>query len=268
MRKLSICTALFSLALCGMLNADEQMSMNAADKAMYAEMLENNPAAMDIAEGETLFNSLIGQEAYAKMLGVSVKDLPQTIAGFPRMLTATPKYDFTFPKTMRKVVTLSQSLQMALADRDKKVLKLESKDMVNMTAYVKSLANDLQTNIDVKANKQMEEMVVLGQHIFEERRGGRGLSCNSCHSPDIIGSRLRMQELPDLGAPQTASASTWPAYRMTQSAMVTFDKRMQQCMKNALLAELPLGSKEMVALEVYVTNKGKGNTIKIPGLKR
>jgi sulfur-oxidizing protein SoxA len=268
MRKLSICTALFSLALCGMLNADEQMSMNAADKAMYAEMLENNPAAMDIAEGEELFNSLIGQEAYAKVLGVSVKDLPQTIAGFPRMLTAVDKWDFTFPKTMRKVVTLSQSLQMALADRDKKVLKLESKDMVKMTAYVKSLANGLTTNIDAKANKQMEEMVVLGQKIFEERRGGRGLSCNSCHSPDIVGTRLRMQELPDLGAPATASASTWHAYRMTQSAMVSFDKRMQQCMKNALLAELPLGSKEMVALEVYVTNKSKGNAIQIPGLKR
>ena len=268
MRKLSICAALFSLALCGVLNAEEAMSMNAADKAMYAEMLENNPAAMDIAEGEELFNALIGQEAYAKVLGVSVKDLPETIAGFPRMLMATPKYDFTFPKTMRKVVTLSQSLQMALADRDKKVLKLESKDMNKMTAYVKSLANGIKTNIDVKANKQMEEMVVLGQHIFEERRGGRGLSCNSCHSPDIIGSRLRMQELPDLGAPVTASASTWHAYRMTQSAMVSFDKRMQQCMKNALLAELPLGSKEMVALEVYVTNKGKGNTIQIPGLKR
>jgi len=49
---------------------------------------------------------------------------------------------------------------------------------------------------------------------------------------------------------------------------VTLDKRMQQCMKNALLAELPLGSKEMVGLEVYVANKAKGNPIQIPGLKR
>ena len=104
MRKLSICTALFSLALCGALNADEQMSMNAADKAMYAEMLENNPASMDVAEGETMFNTLIGQEAYARVLGVSVKDLPQTIAGFPRMLTAVDKWDFTFPRDRKSVV--------------------------------------------------------------------------------------------------------------------------------------------------------------------
>lgn len=257
MGKLSICAALCSLVLCGMLNAEEAMSMNAADKAMYAEMLENNPAVMDIAEGEEMFNALIGKEVYAKMLGVKAKDLPKTIAGFPYLV-----------KAAGKVVTLSQSLQMAMADRGHPVPKLESNEMIKMTAHVKSLANTQKINIDVKANKQMKEMVVLGQRIFEERRGGRGLSCNSCHSPDIVGTRLRMQALPDLGAKETASAATWPAYRMTQSTMVAFDKRMQQCMKNALLAELPLGSKEMVALEVYITNKGKGNPIQIPGLKR
>ncbi|MDP1785171.1 MAG: sulfur oxidation c-type cytochrome SoxA [Sulfuricurvum sp.] len=257
MRNFSICAALLSISLCGLLNADEQLSMSDSDKAMYAEMVENNPAAMDIADGEETFNRLIGEEAYAKMLGVKAKDLPKYIAGFPR-----------FVKPAGKVVTLAQTLQMAMADRGQNVPKLESKEIVTMSAYVKSLANDQKTNIDVKANKQMKEMMALGQAVFEERRGGRGLSCNSCHSPDIVGSRLRMQPLPDLGAKETAAAGTWPAYRMTQSAMVTLDKRMQQCMKNALLAEIPLGSKEMVALEVYVTNKTKGNAIQIPGLKR
>jgi sulfur-oxidizing protein SoxA len=39
-------------------------------------------------------------------------------------------------------------------------------------------------------------------------------------------------------------------------------------MNNALLAVIPIGSEEMVALEVYVTNMAKGNEIAIPGLKR
>jgi sulfur-oxidizing protein SoxA len=39
-------------------------------------------------------------------------------------------------------------------------------------------------------------------------------------------------------------------------------------MKNALLAVIPLGSKEMVALEVYLTDKAKGTPIAVPGLKR
>ncbi len=44
--------------------------------------------------------------------------------------------------------------------------------------------------------------------------------------------------------------------------------RFQGCMNNALQAVIPLGSAEMVGLEVYVTNKAKGKAIAIPGLKR
>jgi len=257
MRLLSVSTALVCLALFSGVNAEEKMSMSDADKAMYAEMLENNPADMDVVEGKELFNALTSQEVYGQMLGVKEKDLPSYIAGFPR-----------FVKPAGKVVTLSQTLQMAAALGAKSVPKLESKEMLQMTAYLKSLANDQTTNIDVKANKQMQEMMKLGQEVFDERRGGRGLSCNSCHSPDVIGQRLRMQPLPDLGSKVNASAGTWPAYRMTKSETTLLDKRFQQCMDNALLAKIPLGSREMVALEVYITNKTKGNPIQIPGLKR
>lgn len=257
MRHVSITAALVCLALLGSANAEEKLSMSDADKKMYAELLESNPAEMDVAEGEQLFGDLIGTAGYAKMLGIKEKDLPKYIAGFPR-----------YVEPAKKVVTLAQTVQMAAASTGKPVPKLESPEMVKMSAYVKSLANGQKTNIDVKANKHMQEMMQLGQQVFEERRGGRGLSCNNCHSAEIVGQRLRMQELPDLGAKVTAAAGTWPAYRMTQSQMVTLDKRMQQCMKNALLAEIPLGSKEIVALEVYVTNKTKGNPIRIPSVKR
>lgn len=257
MRSVTLCALALSAVLCGALQAEEKLSMSEADKAMYAELLESNPAEMDVAEGEQLFGELIGTATYAKMLGVKEKDLPKYLSGFPRYLDPA-----------KKVVTIAQSIQMAAMSAGKPVPKLESKEMVKMSAYVKSLANGQKTSIDVKANKHMEQMHKLGQQVFEERRGGRGLSCNSCHSADIVGSRLRMQPLPDLGAKETAAAGTWPAYRMTQSQMVTLDKRMQQCMKNALLAEIPLGSREMVALEVYVTNKTKGNAISIPSVKR
>lgn len=256
MHKFSISTVLICLAFLGA-NAEEKLSMSDTDKAMYAELVENNPAEMEIAEGEQLFTALIGTAGYAKILGVKEKDLPKTIAGFPR-----------YVESAKKVVTLSQSIQMAAAEVGKPIPALKSKEMVKMTGFVKSLANGQKTSIDIKANKHMAEMFKLGQAVFEERRGGRGLSCNNCHSADIVGQRLRMQPLPDLGAKETAAAGTWPAYRMTQSQMVTLDTRMQQCMKNALLAEIPLGSREIVALEVYVTNKTKGNTITIPSVKR
>jgi len=99
-------------------------------------------------------------------------------------------------------------------------------------------------------------------------RGGRGLACNSCHSADIVGQVLRTQPLPDLG--EVAVAGTWPAYRMTKSSLRTPQRRFQGCMKNALLKVIPIGSKEMVALEVYVATlaQAKKKKISIPGLKR
>ncbi len=257
MGKRSLSIALVCLALLGSAYAEESMSMSAADKAMYDELLENNPADMELSEGESLFGALIGKAGYAKMMGVSEKALPAYIAGFPRYVDSA-----------KKVVTLSQTIQMAAASQGKEVPKLESPEMLKMTLFLKSLANGQKTAINVKGHPQMKAMMTLGKAVFEQQRGGRGLSCNSCHSSDIIGQRLRMQILPDLGSKANASAGTWPAYRMTKSETTLLDKRFQQCMDNALLAKIPLGSKEMVALEVYVTNMTKGNAIHVPGVKR
>ncbi len=232
--------------------------MSDADRAMYAEMLENNPADMDVESGSELLDEYAdGDEGLAKFLGVSEDALPAYIAGFPRYI-----------EKLGMVVGLGQTLQALMADNGHKPLALKSEDMFSMLAYTKSIANGENINIDVKANKQMKEAYALGDEVFNTERGGRGLSCMSCHSPDVIGTILRTQPLPDLGSKENKTAATWPAYRMTKSSMRTLQRRFQGCMNNALLAVIPLGSKEMVALEVYVTEKAKGREIAIPGLKR
>lgn len=234
----------------------EQFAMSDADRAMYAEMLENNPADILVESGNEALEEFCGGDAgLAKFLGVSEDDLPAYIAGFPRYID---KLDM--------VAGLDQVLQALMAQNGHKPFKLKSNDMFAMSAYAKSIANGENINIDVNANPQMKAAYALGDEVFNTKRGGRGLSCMSCHSPDVIGGVLRTQPLPDLGA--VTAGGTWPAYRMTKSSLRTLQRRFQGCMKNALLAVLPIGSKEMVGLEVYVTNKAKGNEIAIPGLKR
>jgi len=237
---------------------NEQFSMSDADRAMYAEMLEANPAEIFVEEGNEFLQEFCGgDEGLAKFLGQTEESLPGYIAGFPRYIK---KFD--------RVVGLDQVLQGLMFENGHKPFKLKSKEMFAMSAYAKSLANDEKINIDVNANKHMKKAYLLGKEVFETKRGGRGLSCLSCHSQDIVGSVLRTQPLPDLGAPSVKAGATWPAYRMTKSSLRTLQRRFQGCMKNALLAVLPIGSEEMVALEVYVTDKAKGNEIAIPGLKR
>ena len=251
--KIALSIAMLASLSCG----GEQFAMSDADRAMYAEMLENNPADMTAANGEELLSSMGGDEGLAKYLEVREDELPAYIAGFPRYI-----------KRFKRVVSLGQMLQAMMADSKHKVTKLKSGNMLALITYVKSIANGEKVNIDVHANSQMEEAYALGKTTFEQKRGGRGLSCLSCHSSDIVGSILRTQPLPNLGYKGTKAAATWPAYRMVKSKTFSFQQRMQQCMKSALLAKIPLGSKEMVALEVYVTSISKGSEIAVPGLKR
>jgi len=235
--------------------AGEQFSMSEADKKMYEELKENNPAEMDVEEGMELFEKLGDEAALAKFLEVDEKKLAKYIAGFPRYI-----------KKMGNVVGLDQVLQALQVEHDSKKDALNSELMASLLAYVKSLANEVPINIDVQANEEMKASFALGKDLYMTERGYRGLSCNSCHS--LPGSVLRTQILPEMGAQNTGG--TWPAYRMTLSKLVTLQERSRTCMEDAGQASLPLGSKEMVALEVYITNlaKEKKQEIEIPGLKR
>jgi sulfur-oxidizing protein SoxA len=259
LKKLPLKKLLLPLALMvTVATAGEQFAMSDADRAMYKEMLENNPADIFVEEGgEILEEALGGEEALAKFLGVSQKELPKYIAGFPRYI-----------KKMGNVVGVDQVLQAMEAEQGKKKTKLKSEKMFSMLAYVKSLANEEQFTIDITADKHIKASYALGEKTFKTARGGRGLSCLSCHSADIVGQVLRTQPLPDLG--KAGAGATWPAYRMTKSSLRTLQRRFQGCMKNALLKVIPIGSKEMVGMEVYVSTlaQKEKQAIAIPGLKR
>lgn len=239
-------------------SASEQFAMSDADRAMYKEMLENNPADIYVEEGgELLEETLGGEAALAKFLGVSEEELPKYIAGFPRYI-----------KKLGNVVGVDQVMQAMQVEQGKEKMKLDDKRMFSMLAYVKSLANEEQLNIDINADEHIKASYKLGKVVYETPRGGRGLSCKSCHSADIVGQVLRTQPLPDLGA--EGAGATWPAYRMTKSSLRTLQRRFQGCMNNALLAVIPLGSEEMNALEVYISKMAQDSKqpIAIPGLKR
>lgn len=239
-------------------SAGDQFAMSDADRAMYQEMLENNPADIFVEEGgELLEETLGGDAALAQFLGITEDQLPKYIAGFPRYI-----------EKLGNVVGVDQVMQAMQVEQGKEKWKLSDPRMFSMLAYVKSLANDEPLAIDLNADEYIKASYDLGKVQYETPRGGRGLSCKSCHSPDIVGQILRTQPLPDLGA--DASGATWPAYRMTKSSLRTFQRRFQGCMNNALLAVIPLGSKEMNGLEVYITTlaQDQNKTIAIPGLKR
>ena len=235
----------------------KSFTMSQADLDMYfKEALENNPGEIELDEGSEQFDKKIGEAKLATYLGVSEKNLPKFIAGFPR-----------YVEKAGIVLTIDQLAQAVLKANGKKVPKL--KKLAKMGLYIKSLANDEKVHIDVHANPQMKAMYALGKKMYDERRGNRGMSCWGCHtSKDAVGLRLRTQVMVDISTKARASAATWPAYRMAKAKVITVASRLQQCQKSSGQAVLPQGSREMVALEVYVTELSNGATMAVPGLKR
>ncbi|OYZ23138.1 MAG: sulfur oxidation c-type cytochrome SoxA, partial [Sulfurovum sp. 16-42-52] len=162
-------------------SSSEQFAMSDADRAMYNEMLENNPADIYVEEGgELLEETLGGEAALAKFLGVSEDELPRYIAGFPRYI-----------EKLGNVVGIDQVMQVMQLEQGKEKWELKDERMFSMLAYVKSLANGEQLNIDIHADEHMKEAYALGKVTYETPRGGRGLSCKSCHGADVAGQILR-----------------------------------------------------------------------------
>lgn len=257
---------LISLSLASLLATGAvagQFTMSEADKKMYEELKENNPAEMEIEYGSELFDDAVGgEEALAEFFEVKPDDLYKYIAGFPKYI-----------EKIGKVVGLDQALQAAMKENGQTPFKLTKGKMIALSSYTKSLANDLKNQVDIKANKHMAEAYKLGEHMWYTKRGIRGFSCADCHdSPatgkGVAGMVLRTQMLPMVSDPTANSMGTWPAYRMKKSKLVTLQGRFKQCMNNSMQAKIPEGSKEMVALEVYVANMNKNMPIAIPGLKR
>ena len=233
----------------------ENLSMSDKDKELYSS--DDNPGDLYVDKGGQLFKKTFGSlDEFAKLMGVEKSALASEMATYPK-----------YSAKAKKVIALDQALQIAMIEKGATPYKLTSDEMVFMSAYAFSLANDKKLNIDI-SEPNAKEAYEYGKKIYHTQRGERGLSCYSCHSQGVLGMRLRMQILPNLGAPEFKSGATWPAYRMTKSELTTLQKRFQGCMQNSSQKPLPIGSKEMVSLETYVRAMANAQTVAIPGLKR
>ena len=70
MKKVLLSLAFFSTMAMLQLNAGEQFAMSDADRAMYAEMLENNPAEIYVEEGGEILEESLGGEDILRNLGM------------------------------------------------------------------------------------------------------------------------------------------------------------------------------------------------------
>lgn len=108
----------------------------------------------------------------------------------------------------------------------------------------------------------------LGQKLYFHRAGPWDFSCASCHGEE--GKRIRMSGLPVLYKPEYARPlmATWPAYRVSTSAFVTLQWRMNDCYRQMRMPEPVFGSDATVALISFMTRTAEGEPYRGPAIKR
>jgi L-cysteine S-thiosulfotransferase len=140
-------------------------------------------------------------------------------------------------------------------------------DMEALVAYIASESRG--TKMDVALSTAQErEAYRLGEKMFYFRGGTHDFACATCHGED--GKRIRLQDLPNLATVTGAQKAytTWPAYRVSQGELRSFQWRLNDCFRQQRFPELVYASDASIALTMFLARNANGATFDAPGIKR
>jgi len=140
-------------------------------------------------------------------------------------------------------------------------------DMEALVAYVTSESRGTPMNVGI-AHPKEAEMYRVGERIFYFRGGPHDFGCVTCHGDDA--KRIRLQELPNLTTKEGAQKAytTWPAYRVSQGELRSFQWRLYDCFRQQRFPELIFGSDASIALTTFLARNANGAPFDAPAIKR
>ncbi len=140
-------------------------------------------------------------------------------------------------------------------------------DMEAMVAYVTSESRGIPMNVGL-AHPKEAEMYRIGERMFHFRGGTHDFGCVTCHGDD--GKRIRLQDLPNLTTKEGAQKAytTWPAYRVSQGELRSFQWRLYDCFRQQRFPELIFGSDASIALTMFLARNANGAPFDAPAIKR
>ena len=136
-----------------------------------------------------------------------------------------------------------------------------------LVAFITSESRGIAMNV-AATHPQEQEMYRLGEKMFFFRGGPHDFACATCHGED--NKRIRLQDLPNLTAKSGAQKgyTTWPAYRVSQGELRTFQWRLNDCFRQQRFPELEFGSPASIALTTFLAYNANGAPFAAPAIKR
>ena len=140
-------------------------------------------------------------------------------------------------------------------------------DMEALVAFVTSESRGVKMNVAGTHPKE-DEAYRLGEKMFFFRGGPHDFACATCHGED--GKRIRLQDLPNLTnkAGAQKAYTTWPAYRVSQGELRSFQWRLNDCFRQQRFPELEFASDASIALTMFLAKNANGAAFDAPAIKR
>jgi sulfur-oxidizing protein SoxA len=269
-RRRRVAAGIAASALAALIGAAFAQSSTVDEIAKYREALqEGNPAELWEARGEEMWTKPRG----AKQVSFAACDLglgPGVVKGAYAQM---PRYFADAGRVMDLETRLVWCMVNQQGTSEADVLKhkfgngSERSDLEALAAYVTSQSRGMKMNVALD-EPHVRDMYRLGERMFFYRGGTHDFSCATCHAED--GKRIRLQDLPNLTKLEGAQKAytTWPAYRVSQGELRTFQWRLYDCFRQQRFPELEFGSDASIALTAYLAGRANGAAFDAPGIKR
>jgi sulfur-oxidizing protein SoxA len=235
-----------------------------------AALQDGNPAELWEARGEDLWRQVAGPNKVSLEkcdLGLGPGVVKGTYAQLPRYFADADRV----MDLETRIVWCKAKLQgVSEADAKKNPFGAgndKKADMEALVAYVTSESRGVKMNVATN-NPKEQEMYRLGEKMFYFRGGTHDFACATCHGED--NKRIRLQDLPNLTTKAGAQKAytTWPAYRVSQGELRSFQWRLNDCFRQQRFPELVFASDASIALTMFLAVNANGAPFDAPAIKR
>jgi L-cysteine S-thiosulfotransferase len=269
MRKGAIALSLAAAAAAFAVTAQQPRSAVEEIERYRAALGDGNPAELWEARGEALWKEKRGPKN-ASLEGCDLGLGPGVVKGaytvLPKYFADTDKVEDLESRLVSCMVAL-QGFTPEQAKKDPFGGPGKKVPMDALVAYITSQSRGMKMNV-AAAHPKEREAYEIGKKIFYFRGGPHDFGCVTCHGAD--NQRIRLQDLPNLTKTEDARKAygAWPAYRVSQGELRSFQWRLNDCFRQQRFPELDFVSPASIALTMFLAKNANGGVFDAPSIKR
>jgi len=234
-----------------------------------AALGDGNPAELWEARGEAIWKEKRGPKNASLEqcdLGLGAGVVKGAYTVLPKYFKDSDKVEDLESRLVTCMVTL-QGFTPEQAKKDPFGGPGKKVAMDALVAYITAESRGMKMSVAATHPKEIEAYE-LGRKMFFFRGGPHDFACATCHGVD--NQRIRLQDLPNLTKQEDArkAYTSWPAYRVSQGEVRSFQWRLYDCFRQQRFPELEFVSPASIALTMYLAKNSNGGTFNAPSIKR